>query len=278
MVFLNGNYIPKDEAFVSVMDRGFLFGDGVYEVIPVYNGKLFRVNEHLDRLKKSLDSTQIKNPYSKNQWHEIINKVVSNSNKNNQSIYLQITRGTGNKRSHTFDNIRPTVYIESNALVRRSKDEISDGFKAITMEDIRWNRCDIKSISLLANIMYSQEAKKSNTEEAILHRNNIVTEGATSNVFLVKNNTLFTHPTGSNILSGITRDLVLESAKSCKINIEEKHFSPDDLFNSDEVWISSSTREVIPIIEIDNEQINKGRAGSLWGDVYDHYHRLTTST
>jgi len=274
VVFLNGNYISKSDAFISVMDRGFLFGDGVYEVIPVYNRKLFKPSEHLERLQKSLNSTQISNPYSEQEWHEIIGTIVSSSDQQNQSVYLQISRGTGSKRSHTFDELVPSVYVESNPLVPRTQKEMSTGFKAITMEDIRWDKCDIKSISLLANVLYSQKAKQSGAEEAILYKNNTITEGATSNVFSVKNDVLFTHPIGSNILSGITRDLVLQSAKSCKITVKEKAFSLEDLFNSDEVWISSSTREVVPITTVDNVLINNGKVGSLWKSVHENYRKL----
>jgi len=271
MVFLNGIFVDKDKAFVSVMDRGFLFGDGVYEVIPVYNRKLLKPIEHLNRLQKSLDSVSIKNPYNESEWLDILIKLMSYYVSDDQSIYLQITRGSDAKRVHTYKDLKPCVYIESNVLKTRTKKEVSKGYSAITMKDIRWDRCNIKSTSLLANILYSQEAKKANAEEAILHKNNVITEGSTSNVFLIKNGVLFTHPAGSKILSGITREMVLESAKSINIIVKEEACNLDDIYDCDEVWISSSTRGIIPITKIDDKLLNNGVVGKLWKGVYEDY-------
>ncbi len=274
MVYLNGEFIAKNKASISVMDRGFLFGDGVYEVIPIYQGKIFRLTEHLNRLQKSLDSIKITNPYSAEKWRDILTKLSNFSSEPEQSLYLQITRGADTKRQHNFDALTPTIYIESNPLTLKTKITLEQGFSVITQPDIRWGRCDIKSTSLLANILYAQNAKENQVEEVILHRDNIITEGATSNVVMVKNNTLFTHPTGDHILSGITRDLVLESASNCQLTIKESQFSVDELFYADEVWISSSTREVMPITQIDNQAINQGKIGQYWSCVYDHYQQL----
>ena len=271
MVFLNGIFVDKDKAFVSVMDRGFLFGDGVYEVIPVYNRKLLKPIEHLNRLQKSLDSVSINNPYNESEWLDILIKLMSYSVSDDQSIYLQITRGSDTKRVHTYKDLKPSIYIESNVLKTRTKKEISKGYSAITMKDIRWDRCNIKSTSLLANILYSQEAKKANAEETILHKNNVITEGSTSNVFLIKNGVLFTHPAGSKILSGITREMVLESAKSINIIVKEEACNLDDIYDCDEVWISSSTRGIIPITKIDDKLLNNGVVGKLWKGVYEDY-------
>lgn len=160
MVYLNGDFIAKNKASISIMDRGFLFGDGVYEVIPVYNGKIFRLQAHLDRLQKSLDSIQITNPYKTKKYLDILTQLISFSSVKDQSIYLQITRGADTQRKHIFDALIPTIYIESNPLISKTKQELSKGFSAISAQDIRWSRCDIKSISLLANILYAQDAKK----------------------------------------------------------------------------------------------------------------------
>ncbi|MDC9714382.1 MAG: aminotransferase class IV [Gammaproteobacteria bacterium] len=274
MVYLNGNFIKKNQASVSVMDRGFLFGDGVYEVIPVYQGKLFRLTAHLKRLQNSLDAIKIPSPHSNNEWLEILNQLLGYSQPLNQSLYLQITRGSDTQRRHSFEALTPTVYIESSPLIPKTKQALKQGFSAITQTDIRWSRCDIKATSLLANVLYSQNAKENQVEEIILHRNDIVTEGATSNVFIIKNKTLFTHPSGAHILSGITRDLALESALACKLPINESVFSVDELLNADEVWISSSTREIMPITQIDNQLINHGKIGTYWECVYNHYQQL----
>ncbi|WXU00004.1 MAG: D-alanine aminotransferase [Catillopecten margaritatus gill symbiont] len=274
MVYLNGNFIAKNEASISVMDRGFLFGDGVYEVIPVYQGKIFRLNAHLKRLQKSLDSVKIPNPHTENEWLKIFNQLLMHTQANNQSLYCQITRGADTQRKHSFDTLVPTVYIESNPLVAKTKTLLEKGFHAIVQADIRWSRCDIKATSLLANTLYAQNAKQQQVEEVILHRDTVVTEGATSNVFMIKDNTLYTHPESANILSGITRDLALESAKACNLIIKESAFNVDELMDADEVWISSSTREVMPITKIDRKMINEGKVGQYWECVYDHYQRL----
>lgn len=256
------------------MDRGFLFGDGVYEVIPVYQGKLFRMDAHLERLQKNLDTVQILNPYTHNQWLEILTQLLSYSQAQNQSLYLQITRGVDTQRKHSFKNLTPTVYIESNPLIKKDKTTLKKGFSAITRPDIRWSRCDIKTTSLLANTLYAQAAQEQQVEEVILHRNNIVTEGASSNVFMIKDTTLYTHPINHYILSGITRDLVTESASACNLTLKESAFSVDDLLSADEVWISSSTREIMPITQIDNRNINHARVGCYWACVYEHYQTL----
>lgn len=274
MVFLNGEFIPKNQASISVMDRGFLFGDGVYEVIPVYAGKIFRLNEHLARLQNSLDSIQISNPYSTEKWQGILTQLLEQAPESDQSIYLQITRGADATRKHRFSELTPTVFIELNPLAPKTKLELESGYHAIIQPDFRWERCDIKATSLLANIMYAQQAKQHQVEEVILHRDQSITEGATSNVFVIRNDTLFTHPTGKHILSGITRDLVIESARHCALNIQESIITVDEVFSSDEVWISSSTREVMPITMIDSKPINNGKIGRHWSNVYDHYQSL----
>ena len=274
MVYLNGEFIDKADANISVMDRGFLFGDGVYEVIPVYNRQVFRLNPHLDRLQRSLDAVGIRNPYTNEQWQALIERLTQHSAFNNQSVYLQITRGIDSKRAHSAGALTPSVYIEANELTPRDQATLATGFAAITRADLRWQRCDIKATSLLANVMYSQEARSAGVEEVILHRDNRVTEGASSNVFIIKDGVLLTHPTGPYILSGITRDLVLESVKACQINIEECGFSLEALLAADEVWISSSTREVMPITTIDGQVINQGQVGHCWQQVYEHYQQL----
>ncbi len=274
MVYLNGHFIDKNKASISVMDRGFLFGDGVYEVIPVYQGKIFRLTEHLQRLQNSLDSIQITNPYTSKKWKEILTKLNRFSSESDQSLYLQITRGADTQRKHNFDTLTPTVYIEANPLIAKTKSQLEVGFSAITRKDIRWHRCDIKSTSLLANILYAQEAKQHQVEEVILSRNNEITEGATSNVFILKDNTLFTHPTGPNILSGITRDLVISSAKACKLQLQETPFSLKDIQHADGLWISSSTREIMPITLLDGQPINQGTIHPAWSCMYNHYQQL----
>ncbi len=257
------------------MDRGFLFGDGVYEVFPVYNKNIFGLDSHLKRLQDGLDSINIKNPHSKNEWINLINKLLSFDTVNtNQAIYLQVSRGCDEERKHTHGKLKPTVYIQSTSISPRTKDSLYKGNSSISRDDIRWAQCNTKATSLLANIMYAQEAKENNAEEAILCRDGIITEGASSNVFIVKNNCIFTHPKSPNILPGITREIVIGCAKKLNLKVKEVTFNKDALMSADEVWITSSTREILPITSIDNIQINTGVAGPLWSIIYDTYQDL----
>ena len=257
------------------MDRGFLFGDGVYEVFPAYNRKIIGLDSHLNRLQDGLDAISIKNPHTKNEWKDLINKIISfDSNNRNQAIYLQISRGSDDNRKHTYGELKPTVYIQSSAINPREKSTLLNGLSAITREDIRWLKSNTKATSLLANTLYAQEAKNNDAEETILYRDGIVTEASSSNVFIVKSNCIYTHPKGPNILPGITREKVIECAKINNITVNESSFTKEQLMDADEVWISSSTREIIPITIIDGIQISDGFAGPIWSKVYDQYQSL----
>ena len=275
MVYLNGKFILKSEAFISVMDRGFLFGDGVYEVFPVYNGLILGLESHLKRLQKGLDAINIVNPYDKKGWISIINKLISYHRENSkQAIYLQISRGCDDDRKHTHGKLEPTVYMQSSPFKSQTKDDLLIGSDAITRDDTRWSQCDTKATSLLANIMFAQEAKNHGVEEVILIRDGIVTECSSSNLFLVKDNSIYTHPKGPYILPGITREIAIDCAKYCDIEVKEVTFDKDSLMDADEVWISSSTREIVPINRIDNSLINNGKVGEIWSLIYDRYQAI----
>ena len=275
MVYLNGKFILKSEAFISVMDRGFLFGDGVYEVFPVYNGLILGLESHLKRLQKGLDAINIVNPYDKKGWISIINKLISYHQENRkQAIYLQISRGCDDDRKHTHGKLEPTVYMQSSPFKSQTKDDLLIGSDAITRDDTRWSQCDTKATSLLANIMFAQEAKNHGVEEVILIRDGIVTECSSSNLFLVKDNSIYTHPKGPYILLGITREIAMDCAKYCDIEVKEVAFDKDSLMDADEVWISSSTREIVPINRIDNILINNGKVGEIWSLIYDRYQAI----
>ena len=279
MVYLNGKFILKSEAFISVMDRGFLFGDGVYEVFPVYNGLILGLESHLKRLQKGLDAINIVNPYDKKGWISIINKLISYHQENSkQAIYLQISRGCDDDRKHTHGKLEPTVYMQSSPFKSQTKDDLLIGSDAITRDDTRWSQCDTKATSLLANIMFAQEAKNHGVEEVILIRDGIVTECSSSNLFLVKNNSIYTHPKGPYILPGITREIAIDCAKYCDIEVKEVTFDKDSLMDADEVWISSSTREIVPINRIDNSLINNGKVGEIWSLIYDRYQAIKSIT
>tara|TARA_B110000208_G_scaffold32256_1_gene42466 strand:- start:2467 stop:3306 length:840 start_codon:yes stop_codon:yes gene_type:complete len=274
LVYLNGNFVQKDKAYISVMDRGFLFGDGVYEVFPIYNNNVFGLDSHLNRLQAGLDAINIKNPHSNIEWLGLIKKIISFNKDINQAVYLQVSRGCDDDRKHTHNILTPTVYIQSTVIQPRTKDSLLSGKSVISREDIRWLQCNTKATSLLANIMYSQEAKELGSEEAILYRDNVVTEGSSSNVFIVKNDCIFTHPKGQHILPGITREVVIKIAKLLNLKIKENAFDMTSLMNADEVWITSSTREILPITTVDNKIINNGLAGPIWSVIYDQYQSL----
>jgi D-alanine transaminase len=275
LVYLNGNFIEKDKAYISIMDRGFLFGDGVYEVFPVYDNTVIGLEPHLNRLQDGLDAINIENPHSKDEWINLINKVVTLNNKNSsQAIYLQISRGCDENRKHTYGKLKPTIYIQSSGIEPKDKRDLKKGKSAISREDIRWLKSNTKATSLLANTLYAQEAKESDSEEAILYRDGIVTEASSSNVFIVKDSILYTHPKGPNILPGVTRDIAIHCAENLGIKVKEEKFTKEQLMQADEVWISSSTREILPITSIDGVSISNGYAGPVWSLVYDQYQKL----
>ena len=275
MVYLNGKFILKNEAFISVMDRGFLFGDGVYEVFPVYNGLILGLESHLKRLQDGLDAINIVNPYDIKKWTLIINELISYHPQNiKQAVYLQVSRGCDDDRRHTHGKLKPTVYMQSSPFESRSRSDLLKGSAAIIRDDIRWSQCDTKATSLLANIMFAQEAKNHGVEEVILVRDGIVTECSSSNLFLVKNNCIYTHPVGPYILSGITREIIIDCAKYCDFEVKEIAFNKEFLMDADEVWISSSTREVVPITCIDDCLINYGEVGETWSSIYERYQAI----
>ncbi len=260
-VFLNGKYIAADKANVSVMDRGFLFGDGIYEVIPVYQGNLFRFDSHLERLENSLNLTRIENPYAREQWREIMLPLIDSSK--DQYIYFQVTRGAAEKRDHAFPaGVNPTVFMMCNDIAPFNGKE--NGVKAISLIDNRWSACNIKAIALLGNILLRQQAVEHDCAEAILVREGYVTEGSASNVFAVIDGILITPPKNNFILAGITRDVILELAAANNIPFAEDVISLDALKTASEIWFASSTREILPVIELDGLPVANGKVGQLW--------------
>jgi D-alanine transaminase len=264
-VYLNGEYLALADAKISVMDRGFLFGDGVYEVIPAYAGRLFRLEDHLERLDNSLKSIRLRNPHSHEQWRTLLTVLLKKGL--DQSIYLQITRGAAPKRDHAFpQNVTPTVFAMVSGITPHSDPD--NGLKAISLEDSRWKLCDTKAITLLANVLLRQEAVDNGCAEAILFKDGYLTEGAASNVFAVIDGVLMTPPKSPAILPGITRDIILEIARKNSIPCGEHALSKDDMKKSSEIWITSSTREIIPVVELDGEIIGNGKPGPVWKTLY----------
>ncbi|MGR9052002.1 MAG: D-amino acid aminotransferase [Gammaproteobacteria bacterium] len=264
-VYLNGDYLPLAEAKVSVLDRGFLFGDGIYEVIPAYGGRLFRIQEHLQRLENSLDNIRLGNPYSREQWIGILQPLLTGAG--DQYIYLQVTRGVAPKRDHAFpEHIEATVFAMCSPIVPLAG--LESGVKAITLDDNRWGLCNIKAITLLANILLRQSALDQGSAEAVLVRDGYVTEGAASNIFAVVDGILLTPPKGEEILPGITRDVILELASAHNIPYSENIISVEALRVASEIWLSSSTREIVPVVRLDSQPVGDGKPGPVWREMH----------
>jgi D-alanine transaminase len=260
-VYLNGEYLPLSEAKVSVLDRGFLFGDGVYEVIPAYKGRLFRLEDHIVRLNNSLREIRLELDKSVAEWLAIFQPLLDSSK--DQYIYLQVTRGYAAKRDHGFpEQVVPTVFAMCSE-IKPFAGRVT-GVKAVTLDDIRWQMCHVKAITLLANILLRQEALDQDCAEAILVRNGYVTEGAASNLFAVIDDELITPPKNHEILPGITRDVILELAEANQIPYREDVIALEALQNASEVWVTSSTREIVPVIELDGQQLGAGKPGPVF--------------
>ena len=264
IVYLNGEFLPIERAEVSVLDRGFIFGDGVYEVIPVYGGRLFRLDQHLERLARSLAAIRLTNPLTNEMWRQCLQELVARNDGGDQSVYVHITRGA-EPRDHAFPkDVKPTVYAASSPLKPLPADLAEQGVAAVTLPDIRWQRCDIKAITLLPNILLRQQAIDQGAVEAILVRDGAVNEGAASNLFIVKDGVLVTPPKGPYLLPGITRDLILELAAAHGIAHREAAISSADLKAAAEVWLTSSTREILPVTRLDQRPVGNGKPGALW--------------
>ena len=266
LVYLNGSYHAADSANISVLDRGFLFGDGVYEVIPVYNGMLFRLPEHLARLKASLEAIDIPNPHADNEWAGIFAQLVDNNcTRGDAVLYVQVTRGVMEKRNHAYTrDMQPSVLAMCWLHEYLTQTQDTDGIRAITQEDTRWANCYIKSINLLPNVMLKQKAIDEGATESILIRDGYAIEGSASNLFIVKQDIVRTPPRSRYMLGGITRDLVLELGAKNKIVIQEKEISEDELHDADEIWMTSSTQEIVPVTMLNQHKVGKGKAGPMW--------------
>ncbi len=271
-VYLNGRFLPLAEATVSVLDRGFLFGDGVYEVIPVYGGRLFRLDEHLVRLDNSLSGIRLANPLARNAWSDLLERLVSENGGGDLSVYLQITRGAAPKRDHAFPaGVAATVFAMANPLAPPDAALLEAGVSAITLDDIRWRLCDIKAITLLPNVLLRQQAVDASAAEAILIRDGCAVEGAASNLFIVADDVLITPPKGPCLLPGITRDLILELAATHGIATREADIPVATLHRASEVWLTSSTREILPVTRLDQHPVGDGTPGAVWRRMNTHY-------
>ncbi len=272
-IYLNGHYMPVEQARVSVLDRGFIFGDGVYEVIPVYDRRPFRLPEHLCRLQHSLDGIKLPNPHSDSEWTTLLTELIARHDSNDQYLYLHITRGVA-ERDHAFPNppVTPTVFVLSKVLKTPVPQLLHDGIACITATDNRWLRCDIKAISLLPNVLLRQLAVEAGCAETILLREDAwLTEGAASNIFVVKNGTLLAPPKDHLMLPGITYDVVLELAAANHIPYEIRRISKTEVFAADELLLTSSTKEVLAITHVDGRLVGTGKPGAMFARIHRLY-------
>ncbi len=275
MIYLNGEWMPIEQAKVPVLDRGFIFGDGVYEVIPSYSGHPFRLREHLLRLQSSLDGVRIANPYSLERWDGLVREIIARNPWEDQGVYLQVTRGVA-PRDHAFPKgVKPTVFMMSNPLVTPPQSQRDHGVAAVTVADNRWLRCDVKSVSLLANCLLRQEAVDAGAVEAVLLRDGMLSEGSASNIFVVKGSVIITPPKTNFILPGITYDVVIELARANRLPVEIRPVSEAEVRDADELWLTSSTKEVLPISTLDGKPVgrgeNAGRPGPVAARMYQLY-------
>ncbi|MER2106130.1 MAG: D-amino-acid transaminase [Solibacillus sp.] len=257
----NDRIVADSEVVVNKEDRGYQFGDGVYEVVKVYNGQLFTVEEHVERFYASAEKIRITIPYTKDKLYMLLNELVEKNEINTGHIYFQITRGAC-PRNHIFpgDDVAPV--LTGNAKENpRPVANFENGVKAIFDEDIRWLRCDIKSLNLLGAVLSKQKAHEANAYEAILHRGETITEGSSSNIYGVKDGVLYTHPANNLILNGITRQVILNCAAEIGMPVKEQPMTKTELLAMDEVIVSSTTSEVTPIIEIEGAKVGAGVPG-----------------
>jgi D-alanine transaminase len=271
IVHLNGAFLPLEQAFVPVLDRGFIFGDGVYEVIPVYSRRIFRLEEHLRRLQNSLDGIRLANPHRDAEWAALIRELVARNEGEDQYVYLQITRGVA-KRDHAFpQRVPPTVFMMSTPLVTPPSELCETGVSAVSAVDNRWDRCDIKAIALLPNVLLRQIAVDHGAMETVLFRDGILTEGAASNIFAVEKGVILAPPKDHHMLPGITYDLVLELAAAHDIPLQVGYYEEARIRAADELWLTSSTREILPITRLDDRPVGDGRPGPVFRRMYQLY-------
>jgi len=274
IVYLNGEFMPVEEARIPVLDRGFIFGDGVYEVIPVYSKRPFRLDEHLRRLQYSLDKIRIANPHTAEEWQRLTGEIVKRNDGKDQSVYLQVTRGVA-KRDHAFPKgIKPTVFMMSSPLVTPAPALVESGVACVTAEDYRWLNCDIKSVSLLGNCLLRQLSADAGAAETILFRDGNLTEASSSNVFVVKDGRLLTPPKDNLVLPGITYDVVLEIAHAREFEVEIRAVTVAEVRDADEIWVTSSTKEVLAVTTLDGKPVGDGKPGPLFRRMHALYQQF----
>ncbi len=263
-VYLNGRFLPLPEARISPLDRGFLFADGVYEVIPVYSRRPFRLKQHLERFDLSLKGIRLENPHAQDEWLEIVRQLTEAAPWPDQGVYLQVTRGVDDKRDHTFPaKVVPTVFGMTMPLITPSAEVLARGVSAVTAVDTRWARCDLKAIALLANVLLRQQGADAGHAETILLREGYLTEGTVSSVLIAQQGMLVAPPASQFILPGVTCEVVLELARRNGVAVSIRPITEGDLRQAEEIWITSSTKEVLAVTELDGRRVGKGEPGPL---------------
>jgi len=272
--WLNGEWVPLDEARVPVLDRGFIFGDGVYEVVPVYGGRKFRWAQHLARLQRSLAAVSIRNPHDDARWTQLVDGLVARHPWTDQFVYLQITRGVA-RRDHAFppSEVVPTVFAMASELVVPTAAQREQGVAAVTLPDERWLHCDIKTTSLLGNVLARQAAVSAGAAECVMFRDGFLTEGAASNVWVVRNGTLFGPPKDNLVLEGIRYGLIAELAPDAGVPLEIRRILREEVHAADELMMSSATKELLPITRLDGGPVGNGRPGPVFAALYAAYQR-----
>ena len=267
----NGKLMPLDEIRISPLDRGFIFGDGVYEVIPVYGGVPLHAREHFERLQRSMDEIRLANPHRVDEWIELTRALLAH-HPGNQSVYIQVTRGAPQKRDHLIPkDLQPTVFMMCYPLASPSKEAIENGVACVTARDFRWEKCHVKSTSLLGNVLARQISADAGATETILIRDGHVTEASASNVFIVKDGVVAAPPRDNLILLGITYELLVKLAGAGLLSLEVRPITEGELHAADEVWLSSSTKEVLAVTTIDGKPVGDGKPGPVFRRMHSLY-------
>jgi len=260
----NGELLPLDEIRISPLDRGFIFGDGVYEVVPAYGGKLLRAREHFQRLQRSMDEIKLANPHTVDQWIAEVNRLLAH-HPGNQSVYIQVTRGVPPKRDHVIPaGLVPTVFMMASPLSTPSPEMVAKGVACVSAKDFRWEKCHIKSTSLLGNVLARQISADAGATETVLFRDGFLTEAAASNVFVVKDGAVAAAPQDNHILLGITYELLTELARDGKLRFEVRPVAEAEVRAADEIWLSSSTKEVLAVTTLDGKPVGAGVPGPVF--------------
>lgn len=262
-VILNGKLIDRETAKVDIEDRGYQFGDGIYEGIRVYQRRMFTFDEHMERLYNSARKVDIEIPYSRTELKDLLQSLINENDTDTGLIYFQITRGAQPPRNHVYLPVTEPVISASIQNIPRDPNAFIKGLRAITTEDDRWLNCDIKSLNLLGNVLAKNKAARANAHEAIFHRGDVITECSHSNVFMVKDNVVYTHPADNLILNGITRQQIIKVAANKGISVKEEAFTLSELNAADEIFISSVTAEVTPVIFLNDKPVGNGTRGPL---------------